>query len=479
MIDFTTSQPLKEAVDSLSARTPVGSAMRSAEWAGVPVAIRRRTFWISTVENERILAIAQAKISQRLNLERSKLADGSEGVVMDRSRFIAEMQDELEAVGYRPDPAFKGGLRDVSSHRRLALVWDMQLAQAEGYAAHKAATTDADVLDAFPAWELVRGADRENERDWPEIWARNGGKFYGEPGEDYPVAPGRMIALVTDPIWTAISEFGVPWPPFRWGSGMVLRRLRRRVAEGLQVIGADDVMEVPKAVDFNKGLKASVHGLPQVSQDRLRSELGDAVRFDGEDDLAHYENEGNENEGDIGKELERRAFEIAERGRAEIDGLRPGDWGDADPAAIQTELLASTSAVAVGRKQLYHEEWAGAADFFAKLIRVFLPENVNVAVRDGHVYAWRGDRLDLSLDAIHALSSVYPPRNGVLLGYGQDLGARPWAVVGFHDADGNHLGGFQAPAAEAKSYARMRLRDFTAAWGRRFQVRINGKEVEL
>ena len=482
MIDFTTSQPLKEAVDSLSARTPVGSAMRSAEWAGVPVEVRKRAFFMATVENERILAIAKAKISQRINLERSKLADGGEGVTMDRSRFIAEMQDELEAVGYRLDPALKGGLRDISSHKRLALVWDMQLAMAEGYAAHKAATADADVLDDYPAYELVRGADRENERDWPEIWAAAGGSFYGEPSEDYPAAPGRMIALVTDRIWTWISDFNVPWPPFKWGSGMILRRLRRRVAEELQVIGPDDIMEVPPEKGFNEGLKASIHGLPQVSQDRMRSELGDTAKFDGEDDKIEYHegSEGNEEElTDTGTELDRRAFEIAERGRAEILGLRSEDRGDIESSGIQEELLASTAAVAVGRKQLYHEGWPRAAEFLAKLIRSWLPGNVEVHVRDGHVYAWRPDLLDLSAEAIHALSSGDEPRNGRLLGYGQDLFVDPFATVTILDQDGKTVGGFQAPAAEARSYARMRVRDFTAAWGKRFSVRINGKEVAL
>lgn len=485
MISFTTSQPLQEAVDSLSARTPVGSAMRSAEWGALPVELRKRSFWMATVENERILTIAQAKISQRLRLENSVLPDGGVGATMDRSRFIAEMQDELRAVGYRPEKGKKGGLQDVSSFKRLGLVWDMQLAQAAGFASHKAATSNADVMAAFPAWELIRGVGRENVRDWPEIWAAAGGKFYGGAGSngDYPEAPGRMCALVTDKIWVAISQFGVPWPPFRWGSGMILKRLRRRIAEELQILGPDDVMEVPEAVPLNEGLKVSSHGLPQAAQDRLRSELGDYAKFDGEDDKIGYHegDQGNEGQGitDISEELDRRAFEIAERGRGEILGLRSEDRGALGLARVQEELLASTAAVAVGRKQLYHEGWPSGAEFFAKLIRAFLPDTVEVAVRDGHVYAWRPDLLDLSLDAIHALSADDQPRNGVLLGYGQDLMVHPYSQVSFLTKDGTMVGGFQAPAGSARSYARIRLRDFTAVFGRVFRVLIDKKEVKL
>jgi len=447
MIDFTTSQPLEDAVDSLSARTPVGSAMRSAEWAGVPVEVRQRAFFMATVENERILAIAKAKISQRLKLERSKLADGGEGVTMDRSRFIAEMQDELEAVGYRPDPVLKGGLRDISSHKRLALVWDMQLAMAEGYAQHKAATTDPDVMDAFPAWELVRGADRENERDWPEIWAQAGGNFYGEPGEDYPQAPGRMIALVTDPIWTAISQFGTPWPPFRWGSGMILRRLRRRVAEELQVIGPDDVMQPPAAKDFNEGLKASLAAMPESSVENLRSELGDAARIDAD------------------------AIALAPRAAADI----PADLAARSQAIAEVvpvadvRVQAGVAAAGTGRVRLFQVTLGDAAEVLASALRKVLPRNLRIEARGGKLFVWRGDLLDADPDALASGD------NSALRGFGSGKGA----MVEIIGPAGAVLLAFETAADAAIAYARMRAKDFSLALGQGFGVRINGKEVKL
>lgn len=446
MIDFTTSQPLEDAVKSLSARTPVGSAMRSAEWAGVPVEVRKRSFFMATVENERILAIAKAKIEQRLKLERSKLADGGEGVTMDRSRFIAEMQDELEAVGYRPDPAFKGGLRDISSHKRLALVWDMQLAMAEGYAAHKAATTDPDVLDAFPAWELVRGSDRENERDWPEIWAEAGGNFYGEPSEDYPAAPGRMIAPVTDPIWTAISQFGTPWPPFRWGSGMILRRLRRRAAEELQVIGPDDVIEVPEANDFNEGLKASLASMPESSRENLRSELGDAVRIDP-DAIALAPAAA----ADI-------TADLAERSRAVAEVVPMSDL----------RVQAGVAAAAVGRVQLFQATIGELAATLARALRKVLPRNLRIEARDGKLFVWRGDLLQADPDALAAGD------NSSLRGYGAGKGAKV-EIIG---PAGAVLLAFETAAESAMAFARMRAKDFTMALGEGFGIRINGKVVK-
>ena len=68
-------------------------------------------------------------------------------------------------------------------------------------------------LAAFPAQELIRVCDSKTPRNWTERWNSAGGKTCG----------GRMVALKDDPIWTRISRFGIPWPPFDFGSGMCIR----------------------------------------------------------------------------------------------------------------------------------------------------------------------------------------------------------------------------------------------------------------
>jgi len=482
MIDFTTPIPLEDAVQSLGAKTPLGSALRSAELERLPVEIRERAFFSATVENERILAEMQRRILQRVQLVREQLANG-ESVTMDRGRFIAEMQDELDRLGYRPDPEKAGGLQDVSSAGRLGLIWDMQLAQAQGYAKWKTGQ-DKDLLKAAPAQELIRVESRRERRLWPTIWAAAGGKFYGEPGPDYPGAPGRMIALKTDPIWTAISRFGTPWPPFDWGSGMGLRNVRRREALELGVIKRDDKAQQPLSTPLNSGLGASVKGLPDSSRERFRDAFGDAIRFDG--DTISYERQPDpsdeRSQETVRESLQRRAREIADDGRGRIVRARSEDDASAWPSGFETrefedEILSSTAAVAVGRKQLYHDEWAGFAENIARLIREWLPDEVAVAVRDGHVYAWREDLLTAGLDELHELSAGYPPRNGKLLGYGQDFGVEPYAVVSLRRADGTPAYGFQAPAPAASTFAKARARDFIDATGEAIRIFIDGKEV--
>jgi hypothetical protein len=65
-----------------------------------------------------------------------------------------------------------------------------------------------DVLDAFPAWELVKFETRRERINWKERWKAAGGRS------------GKMIALKSDSIWRRISDFGYPFPPFAKGSGM-------------------------------------------------------------------------------------------------------------------------------------------------------------------------------------------------------------------------------------------------------------------
>ena len=276
MIDFSTDRPLQDAVDSLGKRTPLGLLLSSEQFAQLPVELRDRAIFSAMVESERILAEIQRRLMQRVKLERDRIESG--GRVMERGRFIEEMQDLLGSLGYQPDPEKRGGLQDLSSAPRLALIWEMQLAQAHGHARWKTGM-DPDILDAVPAQELVRDMQREHERDWPEIWERNGGRFFGDPGPDYPRAEGRMIALKTDPIWTQISRFGVPWPPFDWGSGMGLRNVRHAEAVELGLIRGDETF-TPLDVPFNQGLQASIKGLPQAGLERLQERFGDRVLID-------------------------------------------------------------------------------------------------------------------------------------------------------------------------------------------------------
>jgi hypothetical protein len=478
VIDFTTPIPLAEAVQHLGAKTPLGVALRSAELERLPVEIRDRAFFSAMVEDERILAEMQRRILQRVRLQRSKLADGSEGVTMDRARFIAEMQEELDRAGYRPDPAKAGGLQDLSSAGRLGLVWDMQLAQAHGHAKWKT-SMDPDILLAVPAQELIRVEARHERRDWPAIWAANGGQFYGEPGPDYPDAPGRMMALITDEIWVKISRFGVPWPPYDWGSGMGTRSVRRRLALELGVMKRGDKPQQPLTTPFNSGLTASVKGIPQEGRERLRSEFGDAIRFDS--DQISYERQPDPDhvQETVRENLKRRARESFARAERELGRLQREDGGadvgfrGEDESAIARVYLAQTSAVQVGRKQLFHDTLTqGQAEQFAEILDEAFPD-LSYHYEAGHFIAWREDLLAIAREVLIQL--VDTGTDGLLLGYGREsipLGEPSVLVRIYRQPRGASapLAGFFGPVHGVKAFAEARARDLSDALGEPMEI---------
>ena len=166
------------------------------------------------------------------------------------------------------------------------------------------------------------------------------------------------------------------------------------------------------------------------SLENLRSALGDQIRIDNEK-IKFTPTAGNET---IEEHLQTRARDIATRGADTFNGVRSEDNASSLPSSLgspesEQEILASTSAVAVGRKLLYHDGWGAYAESIASILRRYLPDSVTVALVDDHVYAYRKDIIQQSLAAIHELS--LRSENGQLLGYGANLFDPDPLVVSF------------------------------------------------
>jgi hypothetical protein len=269
--------PLRDAVAVMREKVPVGSAMGSREWGEVQAEIRLRAMFSARVESERLLVEMQRRLLVRMELGRK------DGRTMDRGVFIEEMREELRQAGYRRGEARRDGLQDLKSTRRLGLIWDMNVAMAQGYARRLADMRPED-LAAEPCYELVRDETRVELRRWPSIWADRGGQFFDGPGsnDDYPESPGRMIARKTDEIWIRISRFGVPWPPFDWGSGMGLRGISREEADAFGITDPDEEL-TPVPLPFTTGAAASVRLIPEEGRARLVEEMAGDVEIVGDE----------------------------------------------------------------------------------------------------------------------------------------------------------------------------------------------------
>lgn len=270
----------KLAAEKLREKSPVGSVLNTEEWAQVPLELRDRAFFSAEVEKVRLLSRMQASVQTALDGVRraGEGADGGDGAFQSREKFIGEMQELAQREGLDPRGLGKsdayGTIRDITSVPRLKLIYDHQMQSAQEFARWKA-EQDPDVLDAYPAQQFVRVVARKVPRvNWPERWDEAGGQFYG----------GKMIALKNDPVWSALSRFGTPYPPFDFCSGMGLRDVSRRDAEQLGLIARGE-KPVPAEAGFNDKLQASVADLSPEYRTQLQSTFGDQIKIVGENIL--------------------------------------------------------------------------------------------------------------------------------------------------------------------------------------------------
>lgn len=273
---LATPQPLAEAVKRLSDKTPIGSILRSAEWAQMPLELRDRAFFSAGVESVRVLQQMQDRLLQVQQLQRSTLPDGSQGAYFDRQKFIVEMQQLATDLGLDPRnnaaTADKSGtLQDITSAGRLGLIYDIQTQQAQEYAKWKM-EQDPDVLDAYPAQELIRVEQRKQPRlNWPQRFQDAGGTL----------VQGRMVALKNSPVWSALSRFQTPYPPFDYNSGMGLEDISRSDAEDLGLIQPNQKVQ-PAQEAFNAHLQASVQGLSQNFLNALKTLFGNQISIESD-----------------------------------------------------------------------------------------------------------------------------------------------------------------------------------------------------
>ena len=267
--------PIAAAVAELDARSPIRSTLRTAEWADVPLALRRRAFFSAGVDWAQFLDASKAKLADALALRKEQTAGGAAHV--DRSSFIGDLRKQVLAAGKgkglpAATSAAQAGtdprdLTDLASRARLGLIYDMQTQSAFGFARFKF-EQDPAVLNAFPAQELLPSTARNPRDDWESRWIRAGGAL----------VDGRLVALKTDPIWSAISRFGTPWPPFDFGSTRQLRDLDRAEAQALGLIRPDQELE-PIDAAFDQDMQASVTDLAPDTLSALQAAFGDQIQI--------------------------------------------------------------------------------------------------------------------------------------------------------------------------------------------------------
>ena len=252
--------PFKEAVDLIRGKGILPTTLGSADLAKLDEGIRRHSVFSAKTTVARYLDLIKQVTTQIVDPVQEA------GEYMGSARGREVLRDFLQGIGYTPEAGSEGTLKDLSSDARIDLVVRTNTEMVQGFGQFQQAQNPV-VLDAFPCQELYRVQGVETPRQsnagnqfsagsgyggyfWPNKWKGAGGSFYGG---------GRMIARKDDPIWTEISRFGNPYPPFDYNSGMWVKPVSRKEAVALGVIEkADKVTQLSNvyAPPLQTGIKA-------------------------------------------------------------------------------------------------------------------------------------------------------------------------------------------------------------------------------
>jgi len=255
-MNFTAPMPFKEALQAAEVKSPLLTTGGTSDLQQLSSDIKRRALFSARVTTAELL---------------QKIDDGVNAILTgqsDQATERAAIKDLLEQLGYQPDPEKAGGIQDLSSTPRIDVQLETNVDTARGYGWWMQGQQQ-DVLDEYPAQELVRFSEPKGgvsaERDWAARWQKVDGQFYGE----------RMIALKNDPIWDKLGDpdifddgLGNPYPPYAFNSGMNVRDVGRDEAIELGLID-DNTELMPEDVGLNDSLQAS----PDIRSDDLRKLL--------------------------------------------------------------------------------------------------------------------------------------------------------------------------------------------------------------
>jgi hypothetical protein len=194
-----------------------------------------------------------AELTRSVNL----IADNGSTVMKERPK----LRQHLMEAGYFPSPDVVGSIQDLSSHGRLSLMLTLNLFRALNFRGWKAGLDDV-ALDVNPAQEFICMYPQQNKdtKAWIDRWnvAKDKLGIATRSTIAHRTAkPGSInaFALILDPIWKAISEFGLSYPPFAYSVDWTVTPVPRREAIALKLLKENERIEIEqRGVDLPHSL---------------------------------------------------------------------------------------------------------------------------------------------------------------------------------------------------------------------------------
>jgi len=252
---FSSPVPFDDAVRSREVRSLLPTSLSSADLQKLPAEIRERATFSARVPYVGHLSKLDRIIGMIVDPSAAQ-----PGQYMNESLARKLLRESLADEGYEPSEDDAGTIKDLSSVSRIHLQVQMGVDFARGYGRY-AQGMDPDVLNEFPAQRLLPSiAEHPRTTEfWDERWAEAG---LPDTGDD-------LVALKTDPGWFRLSIFGLPYPPFDFGSERWLEDVDRDEAEDLGLISPEDRLQA-QCRPFADGMTAN---LPIPSLDLIEAIL--------------------------------------------------------------------------------------------------------------------------------------------------------------------------------------------------------------
>lgn len=385
-MQFTTPLPFSEAIQKLLERGVLPSSFDTHLWSLVATEIREKSFFSSQVESAALLDRMKSYIDDFLAVARD---ENGHLKAHGRSQFVADMRELAIREGLGKVDADTGeiipeiresDLTDIRSIARLQLIFDTQVEAAQEYGFWLQGQ-DESILWVYPCSRFIRVRPVMIPR---EYHAAHEGEVRRKDDLDF---------------WLQMNQdFGVPWGPWGFNSGMAVEDVLRGEAEALGVIGKNEIVH-PIAKKFNERLSAGVAEMDPGIAAALRQGTGGTLaggrlgvretKFK-ETILPHPSGQGIMNLADEVYEELREALSRPERGGAFLGG--------AFPAPIQAKLAEFAAVEAA--------EVAGAA----------VEESVLITAA-GELFRRTGDRGEVDWDGVDlsgALMTHTHPGGGTL-----------------------------------------------------------------
>lgn len=235
--------------------------LRTREFARLPLWIKEQSFFMA--------GVMEAELAGAFQRASQAILDGKMGEA-EATRIIRE---GLEKSGYKPEPGQEGTIKDLNSVHRQLINLRTNVALANGWATDARRRTSKTLV----AYELVRGNIPKEpriwaQRLWPEGVAASGSK----------ASPDRMAALIDDPIWLTLSDFGVPYAPLKWGSGMRQSPITRSKAREYGLLPPKSEPQPPPAKppeSLNSTLEVAADQIPPEKRNEMLENLDGLAVF--------------------------------------------------------------------------------------------------------------------------------------------------------------------------------------------------------